>query len=209
MAKQNKTIYSKIVSLKKRFIKKQIIPDKFARIIDAFFNGLHNSLIISRDMTRDALIKSHDLAKGSLIRSRDMTRDALIKSHDLTRDVLIKSKDTARDLLERSKDMTRDALLSIKSDQNSNQFKIGILKNLAFPIVFLKNLAQCLFLEIKLMKFLITEKSDKEAVLNIQKIIANSKNVSERIKKFYNKESIVINPHVRLNVMTQEQCKIY
>ena len=221
MKNQNKTIYSRFVALKKCFIKKQIIPDKFARIIDAFFNGPHNSFIISKDLARDAIIKSKDVTRDSIIKSSAITKDAIIKSRDLardsvikssaiTKDAIIKSRDMARDSVIRSKDVARDSIERSK-DLTENAIKnAGLIKiYAAFPFVFIKNLIFSISSEIRLRKFAVTEKTDQEAVLDLQKIIVNSENVKQRVKTFYGRDSIVVNPPVETCKMEYKNEKNY
>ncbi|MSU60678.1 MAG: glycosyltransferase [Candidatus Staskawiczbacteria bacterium] len=58
----NLTFYAKIVWLKKRFIKKRIVPNTTAFLIDSFFNNLHGNIIITKISLEESLGIDSDTA---------------------------------------------------------------------------------------------------------------------------------------------------
>jgi len=229
----NKTLYSKLVDLKKRYIKNVLVPRSIGKYIDAFFNEFHNVIIQSEDKTRDIIIKSKDITRDALIKSRDLTidnlivtkditRDALIKSKDVTKDALIKSRDLTIDNLIVTKDITKDALIRSKdilkdSVADSKEIAKGAVNStknlipgetlpfyyrLIFPVLVIFNMFVFFYTLIRLLPYSIDEASDKKAVKSMNKIIANSENVKNRINKYYNLPSVIINPPVAIQQKT-------
>jgi glycosyltransferase involved in cell wall biosynthesis len=236
--KKNKTIYSKIVALKKRYIHKQLVPSRIGHALDNFFNNFHNMLIqtrdVTRDKTRDVLVRTKDLTRDSLIKGKDITRDAVIRSKDLTRDSFQRSHNATRDIIESTKDRTRDAIevardktrdavvrskdLTKDNIEKSKQIASeAVLKSggaraknaLLFPFLLVRNIAQSLFETIRLLPYAITEESDQEAVKNLQTIVANSKNVSERIRRYYKRDSAVIHPPIDIKHLVNRESSDY
>jgi glycosyltransferase involved in cell wall biosynthesis len=205
---EQKTIYSKIVNFKKKFIKRTLVPRRLGFFIDNFFNNLHNIFIQSldtgrdvlikcKDVSRDVLIKYKDNSKDIIVRSRDVMRDKIIVTKDTTKDIAIRSFDTLRDKSIVTKDLTRDIIIRSSRILVENESAIKkIIKNI-INLLRPKNLKYILLAIIQLIsnsKYKITEHSDKEAVTHLQRIIANSENVRLRIKKYYNRDSTVIYP---------------
>ncbi|MFA6050307.1 MAG: glycosyltransferase [Candidatus Paceibacterota bacterium] len=225
--KKNKTLYSKIVALKKRYITKQLVPSRIGHAIDSFFNNLHNVLIqtrdVARDKTRDVLVRTKDLTRDSLIKSKDIARDSIVRSKDITRDSLTRSRDAARDAIEIAKDRTRDLIVQstdITKDNIEKSKQIAgdaILQSgstrtknaLLFPFLVVSNIVYSLFETIRLLPYAITEASDQEAVKNLQSIVANSENVRERIKRYYGRTCEVIHPPIDIEHLANREASDY
>ncbi len=207
----DKTLYSKLVSLKKKYIKIRIIPSTIGFYIDNFFNALHNARIQTTDITRDILVRTQDTVRDTVIQSKDIVRDTLIQTKDITKDALVQTKDTVRDTVIQSKDIVRDTLIQTKDITKDAlvQTKDTVrdtaveTKNIIQETThwvrcgYIKNFTSLIFNSIVLSKFIITEESDKEAVSYVQRIIANSQNVKNRITKYYSRNSTIIYPPVK------------
>lgn len=214
MSKNNETTYAKIVRLKKRFFKSQIIPSSIGKYIDGFFNSVHNLRIqskdIARDMTvhsrdilRDSIITTRDIARDNLMQLKDIARDNILRTRDIARDNIIKTKDTTRDLLIQTKDVTRDNVIQtreithdllIRTKDISQSF---ISRNSdILSLRFIYSLFKHIGTSLKNIRHVITEKSDQQSVSFIGTIVANSQNVKQRINKYYKRDSTVIHPPV-------------
>ena len=196
----NETTYAKIVRLKKKFIKKEIIPSSIGRYIDGFFNSVHNLRIQSKDAMRDVAVVSKDTLRDNIIRIKDITRDNVVRTKDIARDNVIRTRDTTRDLLIKTKDIARDNV--VRTKDISQGFISGFIsknKDLVSPR-FLYNLIKHIGVSLKNIRHAINEKSDQQAVHFIDHIVVNSQNVQHRVKKYYDRESVVIHPPVELSI---------
>ena len=163
------TTYSKIVRLKKKLIKRQIVPASIAPAVDNFFNSLHNAAL----------------------QSRDKTRDFLVHSRDLTRDAVTSSRARAADIAKVSENIAEESFRAAKKETSSVAWR-----KFSFPFIFAWNLALLAAESIALLSWNISEESDKEAVADLQTIAANSENVRERIRRYYGRDSRVIHPPI-------------
>jgi glycosyltransferase involved in cell wall biosynthesis len=219
--KNSATIYSRIVNFKKKIIKRRIVPKKLSFVLDSFFNNLHNFVIISKDLTRDTIIRTKDLTRDTIIRTKDLTRDTIIRTKDLTRDTIIRTKDLTRDTILKNKDLTRDTIIRTKDltkdsitrtkdlsgdfsreiikssrDANKDKQKVSILSSIFFFPIVIFQIVNAVILSLSLRKFNVNKESDQKAIKNIQRICVNSLNVQRRVKKYYGRSSRVINPPI-------------
>jgi len=134
-------------------MKKKIAPYNLASRIDNFFNGFHNVLFISIEISKSSFIYSQNISK---------------------------------------KEPTK-----LKK------------KKYLFPFIFLKLFFELILNSVKLRNQCITELSDKESTTYIDKIIVNSNNVKKRVKKYYNRNSIIINPPIAISKFKYNNKKDY
>ena len=225
MSKNSDTTYAKIVKLKKKFFKSQLIPSSIGKYIDGLFNSVHNLRIHSKDVARDVTIHSRDILRDSIIltkdiardnpiRLKDIARDNMLKTRDIARDNIIRTKDTTKDLLIQTKDVTRDNVIQTRDTtrdllirtkvltrnniirtKDINQGFISRNRDLLSPR-FIYSLFKHVGISLQNIKYVITEKSDQNTVSFIGTIVANSQNVKQRITKYYKRDSTIIHPPV-------------
>lgn len=94
----------------------------------------------------------------------------------------------------------KDSREALETEGKMGPMKKKILFYVVFPASLALNLISLVVESLSLFKFLVSEKSDKEAVSNINAIVANSKNVQHRIKKIYGLNAQVIHPPITTNV---------
>lgn len=185
--KNDITAFAKLVTLKKRFVSTQILPNFIAVPLSEFFNNLHNLIIQTKDLTMDTIIRTRDVARDHIIRTRDVTKDHVIRTRDTTIDRIIQAKDKTDDFVTRN-DSALNTLKRYKKKGFTWKDIIAILKALSHLVVD----------QVINQKYRITIESDQRAVESVESIIANSEHIQKEIKRVYKRDAEIVYPPIHL-----------
>ena len=94
----------------------------------------------------------------------------------------------------------KDSREALETENGMGPIKKKILFYVVFPASLALNLISLVVESLSLFEFLVSEESDKEAVSNINAVVANSKNVQRKIKKIYGLDARVIHPPITTNI---------
>ena len=103
------------------------------------------------------------------------------------------------DSIIRTKDLSNDfsrEIIKSSQDTKKNRQKISILNSIVFFPFFIFQIIYVIILSLSLKRFNINQESDQRAIKNIQRICVNSFNVKKRVKKYYGRNSEIINPPI-------------